>query len=294
MSTDNLWAEPTPTAEQADAKLRAAGPLGEAFADTMREQLADEQPEPAAAPTPNLPAPIGTAGGQLDLDGMVAALPQVRDGLTAALRHAVALAREARGTVVTPEDTFPLVRRLTHADEVLGQWSRVFADAAREARALIEEEALTVAGAEHDGMLSDSLFVPDGVGQRIAVRGDWAPGDSTWDVPSLVGWLVDDEVADMLAAIRHEREWGNDEPTLRADDARTVARNVVARLIGLDGMPGLGRFSPGASAIKALRTKLAELGRDSEAAILAGVRTVGLRTYRGVKITREPTPGSKA
>ncbi len=229
---------------------------------------------PEGRPMPALPAVLmPDAEGVLDLDGMRDVLPEVRVGLRAALRHAATLARQARGTVVEPEDTYPLVRRLTEADEVLGQWSRAFADAAAEARALIEEEALTVAGAEHDGVLTAGLYVPDGVGRRIAVKADWQAGDSTWDVPSLIGWLVDDEVNDARARI------GTD--TIAESDVREVARNVVDRLLDL------GSYRPQATKLKALRTKLAELGRDAEAAVIAGVRSVGPRKYLGVKVTRE-------
>lgn len=315
--TPDLWAEPT--TEQADANLRAAGPLGEAFAATMREQLARPclcgkhysdpvhgapQPEghayeavpeqgavgdPGDGPElPNLPAPIGDNTGQLDLATLSAALPLVRADLVLALRQAAADHRRARGTVVTAEDTYPLVRRLTEADEVLGQWSRAFADAAKEARAIIEEEALTVAGAEHEGTLSDSLYVPDGVGRRIAVRGDWQAGSSTWDVPSLIGWLVDDEVAEAKGADalqRKAREQGVVMPKSWDDDeVREVARNIVDRLLAL------GSYTPNATKIKTLRVKLAELGRDAEAAVIAQVRSVGLRTYKGVKVTREDSP----
>lgn len=296
-TTPDLWAQPTPAGTlPADEALRAAGPIGEAFADTMAEQLADPDAQPQGAvgdpgdgpELPNLPAPIGDNTGQLDLATLSAALPLVRADLVLALRQAAADHRRARGTVVTAEDTYPLVRRLTEADEVLGQWSRAFSDAAKEARAIIEEEALTVAGAEHEGTLSDSLYVPDGVGRRIAVRGDWQAGSSSWDVPSLIGWLVDDEVAEAKGADalqRKAREQGVVMPKSWDDDeVREVARNVVDRLLAL------GSYTPNATKIKTLRVKLAELGRDAEAAVIAQVRSVGLRTYKGVKVTREDSP----
>lgn len=257
----------------------------------LTETPAESQAQLDQHAADNLPAPFGHPFGGIDLDTLRATLPAVRDGLIAALRQAARDHRAARGTVVTPEDTYPLVRRLTEADEVLGQWSRAFAEVAKEARALTEEEALTVSGAEHDGTLTASLFVPDGVGQRIAVRADYKAGDSSWDVPSLVGWLIDDEVRDAMSTLpQHPGDVPPAVVEVYREAIGEVARNVVARLIGLDGLPGLGRFTPSASAIKTLRTKLAELGRDAEAAIIAQVRTVGPRTYNGVKITREAAP----
>jgi hypothetical protein len=246
---------------------------GDAFAEHMRTA----HPSPVL---PNLPEPFGHPFGGLDVDALRTLAPQIRTGLVAELRHAAALAREARGTVVVPEDTYPLVRSLTAAEEVLLQWSSAFTAGAAEARAIVEEEALTVAGSEQDGVLTSSLFVPDGEGQRIAVRADYASGSSTWDVSTLVGWLIDDEVTNTVATL------DEGEPLDRTDLAQ-VARGVVARLIGLDGMPGLGKFTPGAREVENLRKRLAEQQRDADAAVIRQVRTVGPRTYRGVKITRE-------
>jgi hypothetical protein len=311
----DLWG---PTQQAADDNLRGAGPLGEALADTMREQLAEPEPggtgDPGEAPElPNLPVPIGDNTGQLDLDTLREALPNVRDDLVLALRHAARQHRAARGTVVTPEDTYPLVRRLTEADELLGQWSRAFSDAAKEARAIIEEEALTVAGAESDGMLSASLFVPDGAGRRIAVRADYKAGSSTWDVATLVGWVIEQEVAEQAAAIKAERRERHEARQAAADpgaegiepepldelnraaeaawypsDAQAVAHEVVMRLLAL------GSYTPSAAKVKALRVKLAEQQRDADAAVIAQVRSVGERQYLGVKVTREDAPAGGA
>jgi hypothetical protein len=48
-----------------------------------------------------------------------------------------------------------------------------------------------------------------------------------------------------------------------------------------------GPFTPGARAVDELRKRLAGLGRDADAGILRQIRSVGLRAYKGVKITRE-------
>jgi hypothetical protein len=241
-----------------------------------------EQP----AELPNLPAPIGGPDGQLDADGLRALAPILRRDLIASLRYAATAVRAARGTVVVPEDTYDLVRRVVSAGESLRSVAEAFTAAAREADAIAEEEALQVSGAEHDGMLTASLFVPDGTGQRIAVRADYASGSSVWDVSSLVGWLIDDEVTNRQAAIEREAiADGVDGWT--PEDVREVARGVVARLIGLDGVTGLGKYTPGAREVEALRKRLAEQQRDADAGVIRQVRTVGPRTYRGVKVTRE-------
>lgn len=231
--------------------------------------------------TDTLPA-LATPAGDLDLDALRGLSGTVKIALIDALRHSVAELRAARGTVVAEEDTYDVVRRLTDAGEVLRRIAEAFTAAAREADALIEEEALTVHG-EDEGVPRASLFVPDGVGRRIAVRADWAPGKDAWDTGSLVGWLVDDEVADYSAASAGDPPL--DEET--RGHCAAVGRAVAERLLAL------GRFTPSVTAVKALRTRMAERGRDADAAVLGQLRQTGDRVYKGVKITREDTPGTQ-
>jgi hypothetical protein len=205
-----------------------------------------------------LPAPFVGEHGVLDVDRLRELAPVIRDGLIDALRSSAFDLRKGRGTVVVPEDTYDLVRRVTAA----------------------EEEALTANGS-YPGVEeapSGSLFVPDGSGWRIAVRPDWHSGESAWDVPSLVGWLVDDEIADATAALRNDGQLLT--PAVE-EYAREVARGVVDRLLAL------GRYTPGASKIEALRRRLAGQQRDDDAAVIRQVRSVGPRRYAGVKVTRE-------
>jgi hypothetical protein len=212
--------------------------------------------------------------GQLDVDRLRALAPAVRAGLIDSLRSAATEVRAARGTVVAAEDTYDLVRRTTAAGEVLRQWRDAFEAAAREADAIAEEETLTAMG-EADGIPLGSLFVPDGAGQRIAVRADYAPGSDTWDVDSLKGWLAEDTVAELGLGEDTDR------PVLTVQEVVSVVRDA------LDRLTGLGRFSPSVTAVKALRTRLAERGRDADAAVLGQLRTTGNRRYKGVRITRE-------
>jgi hypothetical protein len=235
----------------------------------------DDAPPP---PPPNLPAPFADRSGQLDADALRALAPRLRADLIAALRHSATALRQARGTVVVPEDTYDLVRRLTSAGESLRSVRDAFDAAAREADALIEEEALAVSGAELDGVLLASLFVPDGEGQRIAVRADRESSSSAWDLDSLIGWVAEQTVADEGRKPDpgdiEERVWTNEE-------AVSLVRDGIDRLVGL------GKFTPGATKVEALRKRLAEQQRDADAAVLRQVRTVTQGRYKGVKITRE-------
>jgi hypothetical protein len=252
-----------------------------------REQLdAEAQDAPGGEPEPspelpNLPAPIGGPDGSLDADGLRQLAPILRRDLIASLRGAATAVRQARGTVVVDEDTYDLVRRVTSAGESLRSMAEAFLAAAREADAIAEEEALTVAGAEADGVLLSSLFVPDGEGQRIAVRADWQSGSSVWDVPSLIGWLAEDEARDYVTTLDHNEDRDPEERAALVDSYAEFGRALVERV------HTLGNFTPGAKPVEALRKRLAEQQRDADAAVIRQVRQVGARTYRGVKITRE-------
>lgn len=226
-----------------------------------------------------LPEPLNTSTGELDVDRLRALAPSVRAGLIAQLRLAAMELRAARGTVVVPEDTYDLVRRLTAAQEVLVQWQQAFAAAAAEAAALLEEEALAGVGSlpGYEEAPAGSLFVPDGAGQRIAITPDWKAGDSTWDLDSLKAWLAEDTVRELGLGDETDR------PVLTVQETVSVVRDA------LDRLTALGRFAPGVTLIEGLRKKLAEQGRDADAGVLRQIRTVGLRAYKGVKISREAT-----
>lgn len=240
-------------------------------------------PEEQDARTPesaNLPAPLGTlrlAGLDLDVDAMRVLAPQVRAQLIDALRDGVRQLRDARGTVVVPEDTYDLVRRVIAAQEVMTQWAQAFTAAAAECGAIAEEEALTAVGG-YPGVEeapSGSLFVPDGEGQRIAVRPDWKAGETAWDVDTLTAWVVEQVVSAEGVGLDADR------PVFTPQEVLSLCRDSIDKLLTL------GRFTPAASKVEAERKRLAGLQRDTDAAVLRQVRSVGPRKYQGVKITRE-------
>lgn len=235
----------------------------------------------------NLPAPLSDGSGVLDVDRLRELAPVVRRGLIASLRSAATELRAGRGAVVVPEDTYDLVRRVTAAEEVLRQWAQAFTAAAAECVAIAEEEALTAVGGlpGYEDAPAGSLFVPDGAGSRIAVTPDWKPGENTWDVDTLKAWLAEQIVAD-------EARKPDPEDVLPAENPEDVPVWTNAEAVslvrdGMDRLTDLGTFSPGIKKLDALRKKLAERGRDTDAGIIRQVRSVGLRAYRGVKVSRE-------
>lgn len=242
--------------------------------------------------TANLPAPLGRidlGSFVLEVDQMRTLAPLVRDRLIEELRSSATQFRSARGTVVVPEDTYELVRRVTAAQEVLTQWAQAFTAAAKECTALLEEEALTANGGlpGYEEAPSGSLFVPDGLNRRIAVTPDWKPGDSTWDVDTLVAWVAEQTVEDEARKPDPEEVLPHEDPTevpvWSNAEAVSLCRDAIDRL------RRLGTFTPGIKLIEAERKRLAGLQRDADAAVLRQVRQVGNRQYKGVKVTREDT-----
>lgn len=234
-------------------------------------------PEEQAAREPRLPAPFGAE--QLDVDGLAALVPALQLQLVDAIRASATAMRAARGTVVTPEDGYALTRRLTYGGEVLRQVSRVFAAAAAECDALVEEEALTAVG-ESDGIPNGSYFVPDGAGQRIAVRAEYAAGKSTWDLETFVGWAAETTTAEWAEQV--------DDAAWTERDALAVAQRTVALI------RSLASITPAVAKVEQARLRAAEKGDDATAAVLGQLRSVGEREYKGIKITREPQPKGRA
>jgi len=242
--------------------------------DAEADAAARAAEEQSYADAQALPILLDPWSGQLDVDRLRQLAPTVRAHLIDALRFSATEVRAARGTVVAAEDTYDLVRRTTAAGEVLRMWRDAFDAAAKEADSIAEEEALTAVG-EADGIPLGSLFVPDGEGQRIAVRADFDRPDQSWDLDSMKGWLAEDTVAELGLGEETDR------PVLTVQEVVSVVRDALDRLTSLGG------FSPRVTAIESLRRKLAERGRDADAAVLGQLRTVGPRRYKGVKITRE-------
>lgn len=277
---------PTPTAPPTDppGSLRCAtcGSLMSTSDSATAEWVLTEhvkREHPEAIPSSLLPAIVRG----LDLDAMRTAAPVLHAELVGLLRDSTRQIRQARGRVVAAEDTYDLTRRLTAAGEVMRQWRDAFDAAGRECDALLAEEAITAVG-EADGIPLGSHFVPDGAGQRIAVRADYGSGGDQWDLASLVGWIAEDEAQEQVASLG---DLSSEQEDTAVRDYRDVARTAMERLLAL------GRFAPSVTAIDSLRLRHAEQGHDAEAAILGQLRTRGARIYKGVKVTREPMPKSK-
>jgi hypothetical protein len=198
-------------------------------------------------------------------------LPALRAGLEAGIRAAAAVLREERGRVVAAEDTFDLIRRLVHAQDVLTRTATAYSDAAKVAAQEIAEE-LSAAVGEQDGVPMGRLVVPAGDYEYV-IKPVFASGADTWDMASLLGVLAElaeegqplpEGVAHLEALTPVLREW-----------AREIAADALTRFAGLLSSPKLK-----ATAVDALRRKVAAAGDDQRAAVLGQCRVRGGQTYR--------------
>lgn len=248
----------------------------------------DDQPEQPT--TPNLPAPLGTSSGALDLDALAAGAVHLRAQLEHALATAVMEMRAARGTVVSQEDTYELVRRLAKAQEVFGQWAGAFTAAGKACTQHIEDELLTAVG-EQDGIPTGRMIVPTGGAHEYVVTPEYRAGSDTWDVHSIIGVVAD------VAAAEHAASGCSCEPYPSGDGperdcvvhgdpavvSQEVAANAGHKLLGLLSSPKWA-----STKVDALRRSLAGTPEgDRMASVLGQARNKGERVYQGVKVELE-------
>lgn len=251
-----------------------------------------EPPSDTVPGTPNLPAPLGTSSGALDLDALEAGVVHLRSQLEGALATAVAEMRAARGAVVSQEDTYELVRRLAHAQSVLSQWAGAFTAASKACTGHIEDELITAVG-EQDGIPVGRMVVPTG-GQEYVVSPAYRAGTDSWDVHSIIG-VVADVAAAEHAASGCSCNWDGNPETYDgpaqdcvvhgdpATVAREVAGNAGHKLLGLLASPKWA-----STKVDALRRSLAGNAEgDRLASVLGQARNKGERVYTGVTVELE-------
>lgn len=242
----------------------------------------EEQDERTPEPTPNLPAPLGTSTGALDLDALETGVVHLRAQLEHALATAVAEMRAARGTVVTQEDTYELVRRLAHAQSVFGQWAAAFTAAGKACTGHIEDELITAVG-EQDGVPMSRMVVPTG-GQEYVVSPKYRAGTDRWDVASILGVVCDLAVAGQPVPTTDPDNDGLQahEKALR-EYASEVAGDACHKLMGLLSSP---KWS--STKVDALRRQVAgSTDGDRMAGVLGQARVKGERVYEGVTVELE-------
>lgn len=213
----------------------------------------------------------------------VRALPSPREistALIAELTSRSARVRVDRGDVHQPEDTYPLVRALQGARELLEDYGRAFATAAALAADELRYELVSAVG-EQDGVPVSGLLVPDLDGTDIALS---KVTSNSYDIDqrSVIAAVISTTVVRMA----------DTEPLQQSDEGDQAYDDRYWRWFthvietAIDQLFALGTFTLQVSKVRAYMTTLSGQGDDAVAAVL---RTSIRKTekYGGVKIERK-------
>lgn len=161
-----------------------------------------------------------------------------------------------------PEDTWPLVRSLTAAQEVLKGYAGAFSAVAKVAVAEVEEELLE-AVKEQNGIPLSGMTVPDAEGDiKISL-----------DTPNV--WAIDVDALVTAVAIEIGGEPDDDNGA-----GIRIATEAIMRFLTL------GKFEPQISKVNAFAKELAREGEDQLASTVNSAVTKTV-PYKGVKVARD-------
>lgn len=206
------------------------------------------------------------------------------------LNAAVLAERQRRGFVTLPEDTYPMQRALARVVETCGEYSRAFGTAAKEARAVAEEELIDAVG-ESDGVPNQGITVPDAEGD-VLISLDTV-NTHEYDRDALFGAVVF-EVMETLEAHQAVLNVLGDayaEPA-DEDDAQTLHEGLDELLVDLLSMAlqrlcEAGKFEPQVTKVRALLKQIGRLG-TADGVVSTVTSTYRKRViYRGVKVERK-------
>jgi hypothetical protein len=185
------------------------------------------------------------------------------------LHQLVLDARNARGAVRMPEDTYALVRSLMGVREGAADYAHAFATIRSEADGFIQDD-LELAVGEQDGVPNSGMKVPDIDGTDIAISVD-SQNQYGFDTTALVKALVF-EALDQADEI----------------ESPDLARDYVAWLLdtALNRLIGLGQFRPQVTKVRAFADDLSR--RDGGPAIASTVMATVTKTakFKGIKVER--------
>jgi hypothetical protein len=203
----------------------------------------------------------------------------LRDGLDAV--QAKEYEKRGGAEVEKPEDAYALLRRYGAMAETATDYSRAFADFAKDVRARSGEQ-LSIMYGEQDGVPNADASVPDTDGTTIKVQREHANSYS-FDMDAIicgavVGMLADPEVNEALAAMFQAEFSGNAETAVQL--LSWVLGEAVRRVLAT------GKFEAQVTKVKALAKAAAIAGDDQLASTVTGAikKTTQLK---GIKVTRE-------
>lgn len=186
------------------------------------------------------------------------------------LHQLVLEARNRRGEVRLPEDTYELVRSLMGVREGAADYAHAFATIRQEVDGFIQDDLEQAVG-EQDGVPNSGMTVPDVDGTNIAVTVD-TQNQYGFDTTALVQALVF-EAMDQAAEI----------------ESPDLPREYVAWLLGvaLERLIGLGQFRPQVTKVRAFAADLSR--REGGPAIASTVMSTVTKTakFKGIKVERK-------
>lgn len=226
---------------------------------------------------------------ELELAGIDRSLPAPHDlvgMLRARLEEVINQAREGRGEIVTPEDTFQMQLGLASVIEGLTDYARAFQKIAREARGYVEDELIEAVG-EQDGIPMAGLKVPDPDGTTVAISRD-ITNAYTFDNDALLT-----AVAHYVLALEKIPSIGDPQIMAQLGLIPTDQASAFDSLLfmfmhnAMEQLMMLGRFEPQISKVKAFTAELARLEGGPQVASTVTSTTRKEPVYKGIKIQRE-------
>jgi hypothetical protein len=228
-------------------------------------------------------------GAQLDLpSGALPTTRTLRAQLREQLNGAVLVERNRRGEVTRPEDIWPMQRSLAKVVEVCGEYSRAFADAAKEARQIAEEELVEAVG-EQDGVPNEGMTVPDPEGDvkvSLDTRNDYEIDQDA--LHAAVAFQVMEEINPVQEILNAAHIWDLGWEYAEISKLGHELEQILADLLTLamQRLGELGSFKPG---VMKARQFVKELGRMPGADGVASSVASSIRKqtlYKGVKVER--------
>lgn len=227
--------------------------------------------------------PTPETGLQLHDGRQLPATTDLRRVLREGLDSVLAQEFNARGgqEVEKPEDAYPLLRRLGGMSETARDYSRAFADFAREVEARAGDDLIEMHG-EQDGVPNQGAKVPDTDGTVIKVSPDYV-NEYAFDVDALISAAI----ASMLepGPVR-ERIGEMFQAEFSGEADRSVELLADVLTMAITNVLALGKFQPQVTKTRALAKLLSQYGQDSVASTI-GDATTKIVKHKGTKIDRE-------
>ena len=180
--------------------------------------------------------------------------------------------RNLRGDVHTPEDTYPVIRRVGAVAETLIDYGRAFVKVGKEASGYVQDE-LELAVGQQDGIPLSGMRVPDVDGTDLKIELD-TRNEYNIDIE-----IVKSAVMALVLATN---------PAVNLLDGEE-GQQVLAELLA-DAMTTLiscGQFKPQVTKVRAMATEIARTDPKVASTITSMLATAKRTDFRGVKITRE-------